>query len=123
MYDDGEGYSSTVYASPDWSYYTGNSVYDTDAGYAFYVFDSDAHIEETYMESADGMYNSYYDAIDGTFTEYVYTAPTDYYFSEVSEDGTTYTYEFVDADQCYQYSGIIVNTDDLQKVYINDDGH
>lgn len=122
-YDDGEGYSSTVYASPDWSYYWGESTYETDAGYQLYVFNSDTGIDETYLETADGLYNSYYDAISGTFLEYVYTAPTDYYLSEVSEDGTTYTYKFVDADNCYSYSGVVINTEDLQKVYINDNGH
>jgi hypothetical protein len=122
-YDDGEGYTSVVYASPDWSYYFGGSTYETDALYSFYQFDSEKNVENYFFEYADGLYNSYYDAISEEFLEYVYTAPTDYYMSEVSEDGTTYTYEFVDADQCYSYKGIVVNTEELQTVYINENGH
>lgn len=35
----------------------------------------------------------------------------------------TYYYAFIDADQCYSYSGEVYNGLDKQKVYINDNGH
>jgi hypothetical protein len=45
------------------------------------------------------------------------------YYSNVSDDGTTYTYSFVDGDGCYSYSGIIENYDYDGTVYIDENGH
>jgi len=81
VYSDDDGYYSEIYASPDWSEYYGTSSWDTDAGYSSYYFNSNTNTEENYYETKDGLYNSYYDSITDNFSEYVYTAPVDQYYS------------------------------------------
>lgn len=44
-YDDGAGYTSVVYANADWTEYHGESTYQTEAGYVYYIFDSEKDLE------------------------------------------------------------------------------
>jgi hypothetical protein len=123
-YTDEDGtYTSEVYASPDWTYYFGSSVYSTETEFVNYYFDSSSSLDQTYRAYNDGLYSSYYDGITDYFTEYIWTAPADYYVSTVSDDGYTYYYSFVDGDGCYSYEGTIYNDGYEGNVHVNDNGH
>merc|ERR1719389_975767 len=96
--DDGS-YTSYITANVDWSYYEGSMEYfglDDDCGYNLYYYTSDGVSQSSYV-SADGEYLSYYDFITGEFYDFSYN----YYFEDVSADGSVGSQYYLDSDGVY----------------------
>merc|ERR1719389_275551 len=96
--DDGS-YTSYITANVDWSYYEGFMEYfglDDDCGYNLYYYTSDGVSQSSYV-SADGEYLSYYDFITGEFYDFSYN----YYFEDVSADGSVGSQYYLDSDGVY----------------------